>query len=131
MKGLQLAAQRGEAAAQFNLGILYDDGQAMQSNRTEAIKWLLRAARQGLPRAQSRLAEVYARGTDLPSDHINACAWFLLASKAPSGIHRYNAQSGYEAMSARLTPAEREAAHAIASECMPGSNTDTVARLAS
>src|ERR1700741_3944007 len=67
MRHLRLAAGSGGAAAQFNLGVLFDrrlgdNGYAIEGNRAESLKWLLAAAEQGLPRAQSRLAEVYAGG---------------------------------------------------------------------
>ena len=80
MKHLRHAAESGEAAAQFNLGILSDsrvddNGYATEGNRAEAIKWLLAAAEQGLPRAQSRLAEFYANGPN--------------ASSAAAPLHRW------------------------------------------
>src|SRR5690348_4976071 len=84
---LRLAAENGDAAAQFNLGVLFDsreddNGYAIEGNRTQAIKWLLAAAEQGLPRAQSRLAELYAGGPNVSGNLVNACAWFLLATKS-------------------------------------------------
>ena len=88
---LRLAAESGDAAAQFNLGVLFDsreddNGYAIEGNRTQAIKWLLAAAEQGLPRAQSRLAELYAGGPNASGNLVNACAWFLLATKSSRGI---------------------------------------------
>ena len=55
---LLLAAESGDAAAQFNLAVLCesrldDNGYPIEGNRTAAMKWLLAAAEQGLPRAQS------------------------------------------------------------------------------
>jgi len=46
---LLVAAESGDAAAQFNLGVLYDsrlddNGYAIEGNRAEAMKWLLAAA---------------------------------------------------------------------------------------
>src|SRR3984893_6388355 len=51
MRHLRLAAASGDAAAQFNLGVLFDsreddNGYAIESNRGQAIKWLLAAAEQ-------------------------------------------------------------------------------------
>jgi TPR repeat protein len=111
MRHLRTAAESGEAAAQFNLGVLYDsriddNGYAIEGNRTKAIKWLLAAAEQGLPRAQSRLAELYADKPDLAGNYVNACAWFLLATSSSRGIHRDRARSGYERVAAQLTPAQ-------------------------
>jgi TPR repeat protein len=111
MKHLRLAAESGDAAAQFNLGVLFDsheddNGYAIEGNRAQAIKWLLAAAEQGLARAQSRLAELYAGGPNVSGNLVNACAWFLLATKNSRGIHRHRARSEYERISTRLTPAQ-------------------------
>ena len=119
MRHLRHAAERGDAAAQFNLGVLYnsrldDNGYAIEANRTEAIKWLLAAAEQGLPRAQSRLAELYAGGPNASGNFVNACAWFLLATKNSRGIHRHQARSGYERVAARLTSAQLTEAKRLA-----------------
>ena len=75
-----VAAKNGDAAAQFNLGVLYDsrlddNGYAIEGNRAEAMKWLLAAAEQGLPRAQNKLAEMYAGVPVVAEDFIHACAW--------------------------------------------------------
>jgi TPR repeat protein len=66
-KRLLQAAEAGDALAQCNLGILYDNGlddngYIAEGGRPQAVKWLLAAAEQGLPRAQVKLAEVYADG---------------------------------------------------------------------
>jgi TPR repeat protein len=111
MRRLRIAAESGEAAAQFNLGVLYDsriddNGYPIESDRAAAIKWLLAAAEQGLPRAQSALAELYADGPYASRNYVDACAWFLLAATSSRGIHRHHARSGYERIAARLTPAQ-------------------------
>ena len=64
-KHLLQAAEHGDAEAQFNLGIMYENGLddshfAVEGNRPEAVRWLLAAAEQGLPRAQIKIAEMYA-----------------------------------------------------------------------
>jgi TPR repeat protein len=119
MRQLRIAAASGEAAAQFNLGVLYDsrlddNGYAVEGNRAEAIKWLLAAAEQGLPRAQSRLAELYAAGPNTSGSYVNACAWFLLAAASSRGIHRHQARSGYERIAASLTTAQLTEAKRLA-----------------
>jgi TPR repeat protein len=124
VKHLLLAAAGGDAAAQFNLAVLYDsrlddNGYAIEGNRAEAMKWLLAAAEQGLPRAQSKLAEMYADGEDVPEDYINACAWFLLGTTSLRGIHRHRAQSGYERISSHLTPAQLARARHFAGNWKP------------
>lgn len=119
IKQLVLAAAGGDAAAQFNLGVLYDsrlddNGYPIAGNRAEAMRWLLAAAEQGLPRAQSKLAEMYAASADGPDDQIRACAWFLVATMRLNGIHRSKAQSAYDRISAHLTLAQRAKARRLA-----------------
>src|SRR2546423_15635459 len=98
MRHLRLAAESGDAAAQFNLGVLFDsreddNGYAIEGNRTQAIKWRQAAAKQGLPRAQSRLAELYTGGPNASGNLGNACARVLLATKSSHGSHRAQAPS--------------------------------------
>ena len=124
IRHLLIAAKSGDAAAQFNLGVLYDsrlddNGYAIEGNRAEAMKWLLAAAEQGLPRAQSKLAEMYAGVPAVAEDFIHACAWFLLATRTSRGIHRHRARSGYERISAHLTPAQLARAKRLAGDWQP------------
>jgi TPR repeat protein len=119
MKHLILAAEKGNAAAQFNLGVMYDNqlddnGHAVRGGRAESLKWLQLAARQGMARAQGRLAEVYAKWPSTPANDVNACAWFLLAIESLPGALRQRAQSGYEQVFARLEPAQRTKAQHLA-----------------
>lgn len=130
IRHLLIAAKSGDAAAQFNLGVLYDsrlddNGYAVEGNRAEAMKWLLAAAEQGLPRAQSKLAEMYAGVPAAPEDFIHACAWFLLATRSSRGIHRHRARSGYERISSRLTPAELARATRLAGNWQPKKPNET------
>src|ERR1700736_5955300 len=108
-KRLLQAAEGGDARAQFNLGILYDNGlddngYAVEGGRPQAVRWLLAAAEQGLPRAQVKLAEVYAEGPDVSGSHATACGWFLLAAMGLRGVHLHRARTGYERSAAGLTP---------------------------
>jgi TPR repeat protein len=110
MRRLLQAAQKGDADAQFNLGVLYENrpnsGEPVGGNRMEAVKWLLEASQQGLPRAQIKLAELYADGHEGPDSYAKACFWFLLATPSLSGIHRERAQAGYARVAAQLSPSE-------------------------
>jgi TPR repeat protein len=105
------AAERGNAEAQFNLGIVYGNGlidtrYVVEGNRDKAFRWLLAAAEQGLPRAQIKLAELYASEPELPEGSVKACGWYLVAADALQGAHREKALSAYQRASSRLTPAQ-------------------------
>jgi TPR repeat protein len=115
MRRLTQAARKGDADAQYNLGIYCDNhtddnGYAVADNRAEAIKWLSAAAQQGLPRAQIRLAEMYMERPDSGGSHADACFWLLLAKGNLSNAHREQARSGYERVVAGLSPAQVDAA---------------------
>src|SRR3954466_9638064 len=108
-KHLLEAAERGNAEAQFNLGVMCENGlddnhYVAEGSRLEAERWFLAAAEQGLPRAQIKLAEIYAEEPDIPGSSIKACGWFLLATATLRGAHLERAQSAYQRASSRLTP---------------------------
>lgn len=102
------AAERGNAEAQFNLAIMYENGlvdsrYVAEGNHSEAIKWLLAAAEQGLPRAQMKLAEMYG---EEPDGAVQACEWYLLAAQGLHGAQLQKVQSAYERASLGLTPVQ-------------------------
>jgi TPR repeat protein len=116
-KHLLQAAERGNAEAQFNLAVMYENGlddsrYAVEGSRSEALRWLLAAAEQGLPRAQIKLAEMYAAKSDEIGSSVKACGWYLLGSTGLHGAQLQKAQTGYERASSQLTLAEiTEARH--------------------
>ncbi len=110
-KHLLQAAERGDAEAQFNLGMMCENGlddsrYAVEGNRPEAMKWFLAAAEQGLPRAQIKLAEIYAGETDIPESSVKACGWYLLATVHLRGALLQKAQIAYQRVSVHLTPTQ-------------------------
>lgn len=123
-KHLLEAAERGEAEAQFNLGVIYENGlndsrYVAEGNRPEAVRWLLAAAEQGLPRAQIKLAEIYAGEPDMPESSVRACGWILLATASLRGAHLQSAQSAYQRACIGLTPSEIEQARSFAQSWRP------------
>ena len=110
-KHLIQAAERGDAEAQFNLAIMYENGlvdsrYVAEGNHLEAVRWLLAAAEQGLGRAQVKLAEVYAIEPDTPDNSVKACEWYLLAARTLRGVHLQTAQSAYQRAAICLTPVQ-------------------------
>lgn len=86
----QPLAARGLAAAQYNLGNMYLNGQGVVQDYTEAAKWFHRAAAQENAEAQHNLGVMYDRGQGVAQDYAEAVKWFRLA--AAQGLA--NAQSG-------------------------------------
>ena len=74
-----VAAKQGAAAAQFNLGNMYDEGRGVPQNDGEAVKWFRKAADQGYAKAQYNLALVYYSGEGVPENNIRAYVWLSMA----------------------------------------------------
>ncbi len=62
VKWYRKAAEQGFSSAQFNLGLMYDNGQGVPRNNKEAVKWYRKAAEQGFSEAQFNLGNMYSDG---------------------------------------------------------------------
>ena len=56
-------AEQANASAQFNLGVMYRDGQGVPQEYKTAVKWFKLAAEQGLADAQTNLGAMFGMGT--------------------------------------------------------------------
>ena len=74
-------AEQGVAGAQFNLGIMYYEGQGVPQDYGVALKWYRRAAEQGHAGAQYNLAEMYRGGQGVPQDYGVALKWYRKAAE--------------------------------------------------
>src|SRR5258708_4872363 len=70
----KLAAQGG-AEAEFNLGVIYENGQGVAKDERKAFEWYEKAAAQGLAKAQFNLASMYSRGLGVAKDERKAAEW--------------------------------------------------------
>jgi len=73
-------AELGDAEAQFNLGVLYDEGAGVERNLATAADWYRKAAEQGFIDAQTNLGILYYHGLGVERDHEAAAHWFRLAA---------------------------------------------------
>ena len=62
------AADQGLADAQFNLCVMYENGQGVTQDYRQAVEWYRKAADQGLAGAQNYLGIMYADGIGVPKD---------------------------------------------------------------
>lgn len=85
------AADRGDAAAQFNLGRLYSAGAVTAQDFPAAMIWFGKAAAQGNPGAQFNLGLMYQNGQGVRPDPAAAARSYLKA-----------ADQGYAAAQVRL-----------------------------
>ena len=63
------SARQGNAAAQFNLGLMYDSGRGVRQDYTKAVQWYRKAAEQGNVEAQHNLGAVYVNGQGVHQNH--------------------------------------------------------------
>src|SRR2546429_8192126 len=59
LRWYRIAAEKGSAEAQFEIGALYDTGQSVAQDAPEAMPWHPRAAHQRLAPAQVNLGAAY------------------------------------------------------------------------
>ena len=76
------SARQGNAAAQFNLGLMYDKGQGgVRQDHAEAVKWYRQSAKQGFVLAQYNLGVMYDRGLGVRKDDTQAVKWYRQAAQ--------------------------------------------------
>ena len=61
MKWYRLAADQGDVGAQYNLGVMYDEGRGVPEDVKEALKWYRLAADQGVADVQYNLGRMYGK----------------------------------------------------------------------
>jgi TPR repeat protein len=83
-------ADQGSAAAQYNLGIMYDRGQGVPQDYAEAVEWYRKAADQGHARAQYNLGFMYNDGQGVPQDYAEAVEWYRKAADQGYVRAQYN-----------------------------------------
>ena len=74
-------ANEGDACAQNNLGLMYQNGRGVEQSDEKAVEWFLKAAEQGFARAQNNLGVMYASGTGVKRSYEKAVEWFLKAAE--------------------------------------------------
>jgi TPR repeat protein len=77
VKWYRLAADQGNAMAQYNLGATYANGQGVTQDYKEAVKWYRLSADQGTALAQSNLGVMYDKGQGVIQDYKEALKLWL------------------------------------------------------
>ena len=111
----RIAADQGDADAQYNLGTMYRDGEGVPRDYAEALKWFRKAAVQGDARAQASLGIMYTIGSGVPQDYVLALMWSNLAASQENE----GAISLRELVAGRMTPEQIAEADKLAREWKP------------
>ncbi|WP_457646507.1 tetratricopeptide repeat protein [Profundibacter sp.] len=83
-------AEQGHAVAQYNLGVMYDNGEGVSKDAVEAVRWYRLAAKQGYSFAQYNLGLMYANGDGVSKDAVEAVRWFRLAAEQGVASAQFN-----------------------------------------
>jgi TPR repeat protein len=81
LETLESRADRGDAQAQFSLGIKFANGEGPALDYPRAAYWYLKAAQQSHALAQFNLGMMYAHGQGMPSDKVQSNLWIDRAAR--------------------------------------------------
>ncbi len=85
----RLAAEQGHADAQYDLGLMYANGEGVVEDDTEGAHWLRMAAGQGHAEAQYRLGRMFEEGEGVARDPEEAVRWYRLAGEQGIVLAQY------------------------------------------
>lgn len=78
---LSLLAAKGDKEAQYNMGLLYEEGQGVSKSFHEAVSAYTKAAQQGYVDAYFALGEIYISRSAPSKDRVEAYRWLEMAAK--------------------------------------------------
>lgn len=88
-------AEKGQALAEYILGLMYANGQGVPESYTEALKWLQKAAEQGEAKAQFSVGVIYFKGLGMPANQAEAFKWYRRAADQGNATAQYNLGAMY------------------------------------
>lgn len=95
-------ANQGDAEAQFQLAVIYQNGRLIQQDQQQAREWLHKAAEQGHVKAMFNLGVTYGDGLGVPVDDAEAFKWYQAAASVGDPRAHFNLGSFY--IAGRGTP---------------------------
>ncbi len=89
-----LLAEQGDEIAQYNLGLMYKNGEGVPRDYRQALKWFRLSAEQGYAEAQHSLGVMYSNGDGVPQDDYKQAVKFYRLS-AEQGFTNAQANLGW------------------------------------
>jgi len=75
-KEFRALGEGGHVGAQYNVGLMYDNGEGVPQDDGEALKWYFKAAKQGHAYAQVNLGVMYENGQGVSQNYAEALKWY-------------------------------------------------------
>jgi TPR repeat protein len=117
---MKVLAEQGMAAAQFNLGLMYNNGHGVSENDAEAVRWFRKAAGQGHAMAQYNLGIMHAKGEGVPENGIRAYLWWSMAKTQG----RDDAANNIDILKPKMTPQQIADGQALVAKCYESNYAD-------
>ncbi|KAG0053081.1 hypothetical protein BGZ90_006312, partial [Linnemannia elongata] len=100
------AAEQGHPRAQFNIGLLYDQGHGgVSQDHSKAFEWFLKSALQGYADSQAKVSLAYTNGAGVPNDNIKAMEWSVKAAENGHAERQHYMGAAYENAQERVASA--------------------------
>ena len=91
------AAKQGNRDAQYNLAVIYDEGEGVAVDDAKAVYWYQLAAMSGEHNAQTNLSVMYFNGEGIETDVVEGLAWAYISAASASELAISNLQDFEEA----------------------------------
>jgi len=114
----RLAAEQGEAKAQYSLGAMYHDGKGVSQDYQEAIRWYRMAANQGDADAQYNLGRLYDTAPGV-RDWVKAHMWYNLAASQQTDKDRRKSVKRRDKLEEKMTREQIAEAQRLARKWKP------------
>jgi TPR repeat protein len=77
---IKTMAEQRDAYAQYRMGYRYANGDGVEKNLVESLKWYRKAAENGQVEAQYRLGFIYEQGRGVPVSYVESASWWRKAA---------------------------------------------------
>jgi len=81
LKETRPLADKGDPRSQYGMGVLYENGFAVEKDLPQAASWYQKAAEQGNSDAQFNLGAMNEHGVGMPVNYPAAAHWYLPAAE--------------------------------------------------
>ncbi len=82
---MHAASYFGDADAQYRVGVMFLDPEALGTNPLQSARWLSLAARKGHPGAQARLGALLFNGEGIEAQPVEGLMWLNIAARRAAG----------------------------------------------
>ena len=107
-------AEQCDADAQYNLGVMYENGRGVTQDYKESVRLYGLAAAQGHANAQYNLGFMYEEGLGVIQDNVFAHMWWNIAASSGGAAAVMNR----DIVAKKMTASQLEKAQGLARECV-------------